>query len=330
MKKFGAAWLLAAAWSLAAAAPTAARTEGCPGVNYMDQEEAILHLRRMYQEERFPELDATLACLMKDSRTFSSGKPASAAVYLMYRRQMAAPGVNPAEIARVQRWAQQQPTSMFAEFAALRLRYSFSWNVRGGAYASKVSEDKWKGFHEGLAETENAMYRATGELRDSPIWHQLLLALAGDTKTKRADMAGVFDAAVKRWPHHHDLHEVRLTRLVPRWGGSWEEVDAFITRWSGQRQGSESDALYARLYASLLMTMRDNPRATKLEWPRMKRGLEALVTLYPDPLHRNLAATFACVYGDTAYFKSSLQRIPADQLRPAAWLQGTDPAGCAH
>lgn len=331
MKKLVSVLVAAFSCCAAAAAPAQPVSAGCPGVDYLDQDETILRLRAMYREERFAELDAILGCLMRDDRDFSTGKPAVAAVYQVFRRQMPAPGVALEEIGRVQRWAQQQqPPSVFAEFAALRLRYSFAWNARGGAVASKVSDGGWTSFRDGLGETEKALGRASAELRGTPIWHQLLLAVAGDGPDVDADMNAVFESAVKRWPRHYDFHEVRLTRLVPRWGGSWQQVDAFIRHWSTQQQGPESDAVYARLYASFLVPMKTDPRETLLQWPRMKRGLEALVARYPDPTHRNLAASFACAYQDAAFFQASLQRIPQDQLRPAAWLRGTDPHSCTR
>jgi len=247
----------------------------------------------------------------------------------MYRREMRAPGATQADQQRVERWAQQRPSSMFAEFAALRLRYAFSWNSRGSASASQTGDEQWRAFRQGLADTDAALYRASPELQVTPLWHQLLLAVAGDTNTPRSNMASAFDAGVKRWPTNYDFHEVMLSRLVPRWGGSWDHVDDFIQHFANEREGAEQDALYARLYASLLLSMRDDPRETRMNWPRMKRGLEALVTLYPDPRHMNLAASFACFYKDAAFLKTSLGRIPVDLRRPAAWLHGTDLQSCS-
>lgn len=318
--------ILSLAFAFGAAAATPAG--GCAGIDYADEDASVLHLRTLYQEQRFAELEAVLACLLRDTRALSSGKPSNAVAYQLFRREMRAPGTTRDQLRRVEQWTQREPATLFAEFAALRLRYAFAWNVRGGGYAGQVAEDRYRAFHEGLAATEEALYRASPELRDTPMWHQLLLAVAGDTRTTRGDMAAVFERAVKRWPTNYDLHEVRLTRLVPRWGGNWEEVDAFIARFADQRKGEERDALYARLYAGVLIAGGDDPRATRLDWTRMKRGLDALAKLHPDPRHANIAVSFACRYRDVAYFESALQRLPPENVRPAAWLNGTDPRAC--
>lgn len=314
---------------LAVAAPRPALADGCPGIDYADEDYSILLLARLYQTERFQELDAALGCLMKDSRSLRSGKPSSALAYQMFRREMAGRGADGDDLKRIEHWSQQPPVSMFVEFAALRLRYGFAWNARGSASAAKVGDEQWRTFHQGLAGTEAALHRATPELRQTPLWHQLLLAVAGDTRLSRGNMATVFEEAIRRWPANYDLHEVMLSRLVPRWGGSWEQVDAFILHFANQRQGAEREALYARLYAISLLRGGDDPRSTRLDWARMKNGLESLVTLYPDPKHLNLAASFACLYQDEPSLKASLKRIPYDKVRPDAWLSGTDVLKCS-
>lgn len=324
-------FLLCHAWATAAEPASASRpagAAGCSAINYADEDDSINFLRMMYQEERFGDLEVILACLMRDGRELSSGKPSSAIAYQVFRREMG-PRVTAADLQRLERWARQQPPSMFAEFAAIRMRYAFAWRSRGGAPAAKVSEERWKGFRTGLADTELALYRATPELRETPLWHQLLVGVAGDTPLTRGDMASAFDAAVKRWPSNYDLHDVMLSRLVPRWGGSWDHVDTFIQHFAEQQQGERRDALYARLYANMLLAMGDDPHQTRLDWQRMKRGLKALATLYPDPRHLNMAASFACYYRDAAYFKASMARVPVERVRRGAWLDGTDPQSCS-
>lgn len=306
---------------------------GCTGIDYSDEAVSVAGLFKLYQDERFGDLDAVLTCLSRDTRSFKSGKPASAAVYRMFRR-LNGDSVSAAEIERVKRWsvAAAQP-SVFAEFAALRLRYAFSWKARGGASFSNTPNEQMRAFRDGMSGAEAALYRATAELRNTPMWHQLLLAVAGDLPASQTNMMSIFQDGVKRWPTNYDFHEVVLTRLVPRWGGSWEKVDAFITHHAALLAGSEQDAMYARLYAAVLLAIGDDPKATRIDWNRMKRGLEALVKLYPDPHHANIAASFACYYGDASYRKLTFDRLYSHkedvfEIRGDSWLRVTDPQAC--
>lgn len=294
-----------------------------------DHDEMVERLRGLYRSQKFDVLDAMLACLMRNSSRFTSGRMGSSAVYWMFRRQMPAPGTNLGEIQYVQAWRQQRPDSIFAEFSHLRYKYSMAWNSRGSGYAQGVSEDRWKVFHQGLADTERALLAASNPLRQTPIWHNLLFATVFDVKDSQTTPRAVFEEGVKRWPTYYDFYEVGLTRLIPRWGGSWEEVDEFVDYWSTQLQASEGSSLYARLYVSVLKSGAA-AHETKINWARMKLSLDDLIARYPDPVHRNVAASLACAFGDPAYYKSSFQRIQPNELKPAAWIRGTDPGSCTR
>ncbi|MBC5765161.1 DUF4034 domain-containing protein [Ramlibacter albus] len=329
IKQYAAA-IFAVALMLCGNEARAAADEGCPGVFYDDEGSSVQVLLNLYQEERYENLDALLACALQDKKTLKSGKPANAVIYQFYRRAMHAPGSTPAEVQRVQNWAAKRPTSLFAEFAALRLRYAMAWNTRGGRVASKTADEQMRAFQQQMSELEAAMYRASAELRGTPMWHQLLLALAGDARTQRADLASAFDTGVKLWPTNYDFHDVMLTRLVPRWGGSWEMVESFITHYAVQRKDArESDAMYARLYGNMLLATREDPRSTRLDSKRLLRGIDALNDLYPDQRHRNLAASLACFYRDPALFKKHAAYLAGTDYRTSGWLRGTDLPSCS-
>jgi hypothetical protein len=312
--------------------PSLASSKNCAPlseINYNDHDEAVSRLRHLYQSSNFAELDATLACLLSDPRRFQSGKPGASAAYWFFRREMPAPGVDAAQEARVKEWRRQKPDSVFPAFAALRLKYALAWNARGSSSAKDVPGGGMQSYQQGLLQTEKSLIEARKEFRQTPIWQNLLLALGLDAEQGKSDPGAVFEEGAKRWPDYYDFYEVVLTRLVPKWGGSWETVDAFIVGWTKQLQASEGESLYARLYASVVFSGAD-PRETRLDWARMKQSLDELIKRYPDPVHKNWAATLACAYGDLAYYKVSMQRIGAQEMRPQAWIRGSDPGSCSR
>ncbi|KQU80309.1 MULTISPECIES: DUF4034 domain-containing protein [unclassified Rhizobacter] len=319
--------LVGCVFGLTAQTARAEAVADCMGT--AEQDQALQRLQTLYRQEQFAKLDAAMACLMTAPAGFSSGKPGGAAVYWMFRRQMPAPGADPMEAARIARWRQQLPASMFAEFAGYRLQYANAWDARGMSTADRVGQTAWASFDAQLTQAEAGMLEASAELRGTPIWHTLLLAVVQDMRSPRRTADAVFQEGIGKWPDFYDLHELRLTRLVPRWGGSWETVDAAIDRWAKASGTAPGGARYAQLYLSVLDTTGTDPRQTRLAWPRMKAGLEELVGQYPDPAFKNAAASIACVYGDVAYHQASMRRIAAAEARPAAWIRGTSPAACA-
>ena len=125
----------------------------------------------------------------------------------------------------------------------------------------------------------------------------------------------------------HNFYGVRLSRLLPQWGGSWEAIEAFIRKWSRAQEASEGRSLYARLYAAVL-SMGYTPDQTRYDWNLMKESLAELVTRFPDPWYRNLYASFACVARDDAAFRKAISAIPRHELIPGAWISGHSPEAC--
>ncbi len=298
-------------------------------VDYLDHDQTVTGLIELYRAEKFAELDRTLNCLIRSSERFQSGRIGASAVYWMFRRQLSSTGAGPADSSRVKKWLREEPQSIFAEFAQFRLRYSMAWNARGSSFASNVSDAGWVGFAHGLLEAEKGLLEASQELKNTPIWHNLLLAIASDTTGTRSSREAIFEEGVRRWPEYYDFYEVYVSRLVPKWGGSWGAVDQFISSWSVKRLSSEGDSMYARLYTNLVISGSD-PSLLEIDWPRMRNSLDELVRRYPDSYHTNLAASWACGHNDEQYFQSSMGRIGEDELKPSAWLRGTSPDSCAE
>src|SRR5258708_15822896 len=144
-----------------------------------------------------------------------------------------------------------------------------------------------------LREAEQVLLDAPQQLKDTPLWHNLLLAISLDTNTVQSDPQATFESAAKAWPDYYDFYDLMLSRLVPIWGGSWEKVDSFVDYWARQRVEREGTSLYARLYINL-GGQRVTPDETSLDWNRMKQSFVDLIARYPDPVFKNLYASYAC------------------------------------
>lgn len=288
----------------------------------------VAGLLSLYSSERYQQLDEALGCLMRPEVSFSSGRPGASAAYWFYRKQMPAPGADAAEPARIAKWKAQRPGSAFAKFAELRFSYADAWRARGGAYASQTPDEALKLFMQKLGECEKAILAAPAEVRDTPLAQNLLLAVVTDGGGTSKPM-DVFREGVAKWPNYYDFYEVLLSRLVPRWGGTWQAVDRFVGYWTDKRRDIEGDAMYARLYASLLMKHED-PDESLLDWTRMKRSLDDLVERYPGKENLNLAVSMACLYDDADYYKQISKKLGEDGVDGSYWVPLGDPALCVE
>ncbi len=296
---------------------------------------SVQSLRALYQQEKFVELDFTLDCLMNSEERFLSGKSGAIAVYWFFRKELPAPGDVEGDAGRIGNWKKSSPESDYAKFASLRLVYADAWNARGAYATSQTKEDQFRSFFAKLRETESGILSLESQLLETPISQNLLLAVALDLSSPQTDPMEVFISGVQKWPDYYDFYEVLLTRLVPKWDGSWEVVDEFIRHWSGERASSEGDSLYARLY--YFLHSRGNViRDTLVDWPTLESSLRTLVEKYPTIKHRNISAFYACVYGDMDFYleHTSSSALSTDQGSTGSphiesgWLFGASQEAC--
>lgn len=288
-----------------------------------------MRLAEIYGKESFGQLEVLLHCLLSEDKRFNSGRPGTSAIYAFYKIVLPGPGADPAEVGRVARWAEAFPNSIYVYFARVRVAYAMAWNSRGGKFANEVSGESWQRFREGLEQADELLRRAPVDLKSTPIYYHLLLAIAQDSNQPSETRLAIFQEGITRWPQYYGLYENMLKRLVPKWGGSWELVDQAIRTWSSQRSAGEGKSLYSRLYARVLLDgalLQD----TLIQWPVMRASLEDLVTRYPDHYNWSLAASAACIFRDRELFILAMKNIPVAHAQPTAWVKGTSPEACTQ
>jgi len=298
-------------------------------INWSDHEGTTAGLSQLYVREAFEQLETSLDCLINEGRRFVSGRPGSSAIYAFYKMVLPAPGADPAEVSRIERWAKFSPKSIYVRFAQARFAYAMAWNRRGGSVAKDVNEESWKGFREGLKQTEEILLRSSEELHNTPIYYHLLLAISQDSNQLPEARLAVFQAGIARWPTYYGLYENMLKRLVPKWGGSWVMVDQAIRTWSAERSEAEGVSLYSRFYARVLLDGA-SVEETLINWPTMKTSLEDLVRRYPDNYNWSLAASSACLFGDNTFYKFAMGNLAPTQVQSTAWFKSTNPDTCSR
>ena len=298
-------------------------------IDWSDHEGTSTGLSQIYARESFKQLETSLDCLMNEEMQFISGRPGSSAIYAFYKMVLPAPGADPAEAGRIERWANAFPKSMYVRFAQARFAYAMAWNKRGGSVAKDVNEESWKGFRDGLTQAEEILSRSSEQLHNTPIYYHLLLAISQDANQPSEARLAIFQKGIARWPTYYGLYENMLKRLVPKWGGSWLIVDQAIRTWSAQRSKEEGVSLYSRFYARVLLDGA-NVEETLINWSTMKTSLEDLVKRYPDNYNWSLAASSACLFRDSTFYKLAMENLSSNQLQPAAWFKSTNPDICSQ
>ena len=283
-------------------------------------------LRMLGQQGQFALLERALRELATSEELFPGGVNKAAAVYGTLDEFVDAHRSIKLEESPLTKWRAAFPHSDFILLADALALHAKAWDARGEGVASTVSPESWEIFAKSLGEAEQKLMSAPPSLKDTAVWHLILLTVALEGRGVKSDPRTVFLNAVKRWPRYLSFYRLIASRLVPKWGGSWEAVEAFIDHSSRQLESTEGMSFYARLYAALGDAV--VKERTAMNWTRMKRGFDDWIARDPNAVLKNLYASYACFARDKSTFGKAMSLIPKQELSLDSWLDGYSYEAC--
>jgi hypothetical protein len=183
-------------------------------------------------------------------------------------------------------WFENDPDSINPRVALARALYSYAFVARGEGWASSVTQEGWRLFHERVTEASRIL-RAAEELGQScPVYYSTRLMLSSVDGTAREQYDDLFDKSVQAFPTYANFYRLKANYLLPRWHGEEGEWERFIATAADLTGGEDGDILYtrivwamhdARLFGNIL-------KESKVEWPRVQRGFLALCRRYPKSI----------------------------------------------
>jgi hypothetical protein len=306
--------------------PEAAGFEMCRLDLWPTREKSVGQLRGLAQLGQYELLERAFKELSSSGEFFPSRRYKAESVYV-YIGELLKEQRELGRGSTLDKWKEsgRNPESLCLA-DALQLHRS-AWETRGGGFASSVSAESWKLFEEKLRMAEDKAMRCPAWLKETPVWHQVLLVIAmeGRSSTSWQDL---FATAAKRWPRYIAFHEQVVPRMIPKWGGSWQAVEQFAANSAASVAATEGMSFYARVYVILGNDL--VREKTNLDWAKMKQGLEDWNSRYASPIPKNLYAAHACFARDKAAFAAIFPKIPREQIEPEFWLAGYSPEACAQ
>ncbi len=202
--------------------------------------------------------------------------------------------------------------------------FEYAWNARGGGYASSVSAEGWKLFHERLAKAKKVLLDSKQYASASPLWYELMLRVMSLSDDPPRDRDAVFVEGAGKFGWYLPLYYTMENYLYPWWGGDWDMVDNMVAWSVDKTKATMGNAMYARLYVAAA----DNAekvgnlfKDTRASWPKMKSGFDDLMQRYPNSdWNLNAYARFACEANDRATYLMLRKRI-GKGLIEEAWPQ---------
>jgi hypothetical protein len=171
-------------------------------------------------------------------------------------------------------WVSAFPKSYSARMARGTYYYRMGWFVRGNQYFSQIPQDQRAQMHDYLAKARadlNASLKMTGRPYLSTLYLLNVAMLSGKASERRHWL----DVGTKLDPKNIMLRTRYMITLEPRWGGSLEEMEAFLEECERQKLPERS---LARLEHIILQevadTLSDNsPASERYEiWSEVRRA----------------------------------------------------------
>lgn len=194
-----------------------------------------------------------------------------------------------------------KPNSAYAIYAESVYWVAYAWEARGNEFASKVTPDGWRLFKDRLEKAEKLLLDNKETASTFPGWYQQIV----DVKSalgKKEEADKMFYEGAARYKNYFPLYIVMRNYNEPKWGGSWKQVDDFVSWASNNAEASERSSMYARLYKGVYANMLSGQfffKDTLVDWKKLKLSFEELVKQTPDSL-ANLAmfADLSCEAND--------------------------------
>ena len=219
-------------------------------------------------------------------------------------------------------WREQNPKSTAVDIVEAMIYRDWAWSVRGTGYANSVPAEGWKLFKEKLQRAEAILLRAKDRCAGNPLWYDEYLQVALGLGWDEPEFRALYRAAVSRFPDYQPFYFNMVNYLSPRWYGSVDAIDAYVTEVVKQTEAKQGKIMYARLYWAFGGTLPydvDMFEDSHANWVDMKAGFEQLMKAYPDSQwNLNNFAVFACRARDADTYRRLRKQI-GDRRYDDAW-----------
>ena len=194
---------------------------------------------------------------------------------------------------QIEAWRAARPRSWLARVALAKVWINRAGYARGSAWAKDVKPSEWKLMQERINRM-GALLDEGGDLKKqlarSPLFCDVVQSWALYSDLDNATYDDLVSVTTRQFPTYWRAYERAAYRLTPRWHGEpgdWELYAKSVADREGKIGGAASgDALYARIVTAMLLMQGDENIwvASDADWPRTKRGSEAMLTAHPDSL----------------------------------------------
>jgi hypothetical protein len=227
-----------------------------------------------------------------------------------------------ADYKKLKKWEEMYPDSSCAPVVEAEYWETYAWHARGNGYKESVTPEGWALFTERLEKAKAVLEKSAALSKRNPAWFTQMLVVGKGLNWPHEKMVAMTYHANDLFPTYFQASLSAAAALTPRWGGSWDEVHAFVQNMVKRTHFVVGTAMYTRIYWHLILLERIEfrPFDKVVDWDMMASGFRTLRRAQPDSdwILNNFAA-FACRANDQKTYRELRKQINDDKFNWAAW-----------
>lgn len=195
--------------------------------------------------------------------------------------------------------------------------FALGYLHRGTGWAHTVSKEGWDKLAQYTELAHDVFLKTASRADDCALWHRALFQIGISDGCSAEQLEDRFEHARAFDPAEHGLYTDRAYQLLPRWYGSFEELEEFAVASSRRTETELGGTLYARIYHAI--SRHEDLRDTDADWGRLKASMEAWYQTNRSQRLLNTFASMADLYDDHDVLRDLMEtRIRA--YFPDAWV----------
>lgn len=272
----------------------------------------------LFQNDQFDHIETIAARLRKDKVRFPSGNWQLNHFYdylVPEARTLSDEGLRDRE-KTIDRWKARHPDSITWRIVLADLYLGQAWKARGTGFIDTVAQSYLAQYRSFIQKAKTILDNAATVPEKDPEYYVKLAAVNLETPDQSAgliqtilstivgaenDAATAFNAGIALEPLYLPLYEERVRALLPRWGGSVEEMMTFANDTAARYPDGDGDALYAFVAAQVCSWegVAVYLNEYSFSWERVQRGYDHFLKQFPKSHYRrNQFAWMSCAHPD--------------------------------
>lgn len=183
-------------------------------------------------------------------------------------------------VAHLEHWMSQRPISITARVALATALTRWAWVARGNGMADTVTADGWRLFNERMKEAQVILEGSQKMPVQCPQWYSAMLAVGTAQGWELDRMRKVLDDGIRLAPGYYYLYMQYANYVLPKWHGAEGEASNFARASADAIGGDAGDILYFQIGSELIRRGDGEFPVHEMDWPRLQRGYQALVSQY--------------------------------------------------